>query len=265
MARLALSQSGEEHAPAILFLHASPLSSRMWEPQLAGLSAFHCLAHDLPGHGRSAALGMLPLDELAAELALLISRHAVGGRAHVVGLSYGGVVAQALLANAPNCVNRVLLSGTSARLGAVMSAVLRIYLKLNQPLLNMLRADQLARLLSLQFGIPPAYLHQLSAEMKRVDPAVMVAIIQQSYTSIPTQGNLSNDTLIAVGGRETPFARIMAHRLVRSITGAQGILLPKLGHLWNLEEPELFNRIAGAWFNQGILPQDIGYRTLRPD
>ena len=57
-----LYESGDPAAPAILFLHGSPLSGRMWQPQLDSLTEFHCLAPDLPGHGLSAAMGTQPMD-----------------------------------------------------------------------------------------------------------------------------------------------------------------------------------------------------------
>ena len=45
---LYLYEAGDATAPAILFLHGSPLSGRMWLPQLERLAEFHCLAPDLP-------------------------------------------------------------------------------------------------------------------------------------------------------------------------------------------------------------------------
>ena len=111
-----LYESGDPAAPAILFLHGSPLSGRMWQPQLDSLTEFHCLAPDLPGHGLSSTTGALPMDDLVRELAELIKSKSHSGKAHVVGHSYGGVVAQALISGAPEVVESAILSGTSATL-----------------------------------------------------------------------------------------------------------------------------------------------------
>jgi len=59
-----IRESGEVALPAILFLHGSPLSGRMWAPQLESLADFHCLAPDLPGHGMSASLGDVSMDDI---------------------------------------------------------------------------------------------------------------------------------------------------------------------------------------------------------
>jgi hypothetical protein len=57
--------------------------------------------------------------------------------------------------------------------------------------------------------------------------------------------------LVAVGGKETPFARSMARKLVSQIPGAEGILIPGLGHVWNMQDPQLFAQVARAWFIEG--------------
>ena len=120
--QLTLRDSGPADAPAILFLHASPLSGRMWLPQFERLTEFYCMAPDLPGHGGSAAIP-LSMPDTVQRLADLIHQKAAGGRAHVVGLSFGGVVAQALMVAAPDSVDHVILSGTSTRLGKTLVAL----------------------------------------------------------------------------------------------------------------------------------------------
>ena len=252
-----LYESGDPASPAILFLHGSPLSGRMWQPQLETLTEFHCLAPDLPGHGLSSALGALPMEELVLDLASLIRSKSPSGKAHVVGLSYGGVVAQALLSRSPEVVDRAILSGTSASLSPFMTGVFKVYLKLNEPILKLMRPEQLGKLLMLQFGIPPRYAEMLGEDMKHMDPALMVKILMLSYLDIQTPVSTAIPVLVAVGGRETPFAKSMARKLVRQIPGAKGILLSGLGHVWNMQDPQLFARIARGWFNSGSIPEGM--------
>ena len=116
-------ESGDPATPAILFLHGSPLSGRMWQPQFETLTEFHCLAPDLPGHGLSSQMGNMPTDELVDNLAQFIRLKSPSGKAHGVGLSYGGVLAQALLSGAPGVVERAILSGTSGKLSNFMKKV----------------------------------------------------------------------------------------------------------------------------------------------
>ena len=258
-----LYESGDPAAPAILFLHGSPLSGRMWQPQLDSLTEFHCLAPDLPGHGLSSTTGALPMDDLVRELAELIKSKSHSGKAHVVGHSYGGVVAQALISGAPEVVESAILSGTSPRLSPFMTKVFEIYLKINEPILKIMRPEQLGKLLAFQFGIPAGYTRILADDMKRMDPGLMVQVLMQSYLDIRTPVDTSIPVLVAVGGKETPFARSMARSLVRQIPAARGIKLPGLGHVWNLQDPQLFAEVIRTWvINRKIpgslLPHQIG-------
>jgi pimeloyl-ACP methyl ester carboxylesterase len=92
-AGLHVYESGAVGAPVLLFLHGSPLSGRMWLPQLEVLAEFHCLAPDLPEHGLSQAVRPFSMDDCVRRLGSLVREAAPGGRTYVVGLSFGGVVA----------------------------------------------------------------------------------------------------------------------------------------------------------------------------
>lgn len=86
----------------------------MWSAHLDGLaSRFHCLAPDLPGFGRSNELAPLSLDETADFLAEFIEGHVPTGRAHIVGLSYGGSVVFAMLDRCPERIDRAVIDGAA--------------------------------------------------------------------------------------------------------------------------------------------------------
>jgi pimeloyl-ACP methyl ester carboxylesterase len=256
-----LYESGDPKAPAILFLHGSPLSGRMWQPQLETLTEFHCLAPDLPGHGLSSQMGAMPVSDMVNSLAQMIRSKSSSGKANVVGLSYGGVVAQALISGAPEVVERAILSGTSGRLSNFMTKVFRVYLKINEPILKIMRPEQLGKLLAFQFGIPSKYTEVLGEDMKRMDPGLMVEVLTQSYLDIRTPVTTTIPVLVAVGGKETPFAKSMARSLVRQIPGARGIVIPGLGHVWNMQDPQLFAKVVRAWFNEGLLPEEFDLKN----
>jgi pimeloyl-ACP methyl ester carboxylesterase len=245
---LQIHQAGNPDKPAIVFLHGSPLSGKMWLPNIASLQDFHCLAPDLPGHGQSSQTGVWEMNRLVDELAKIIRTHAKNGNAHIVGLSYGGVVAQALISRHPEVVDKAILSGTSARLSPFMTRVFKLYLNLNKPLIKLLPASWLGKLLSLQFGIPQEHLGDLADDMKRIDPDVMTGTLLASYLGIQTPTHSDKEILVIAGEKETPFAKAMARQLTAQIPGAQGIIIPKLGHVWNLQDPVLFGRVLRWWF-----------------
>ena len=103
-----------DRRPTIVFLHGTRLTGASWAAQVAALGdAFHCLAPDLLGHGRSEG-GPFTLDGAADFVVELIAREAHGGRAILVGQSLGGYVAMAAAARAPERISGLVLAGATA-------------------------------------------------------------------------------------------------------------------------------------------------------
>lgn len=250
-------EAGAVDAPAILFLHGSPLSGRMWLPQLERLTEFHCLVPDLPEHGQSAHIGPFRMEDTVSRLADLIRRSTPEGIAHIVGLSFGGVVAQAMMVQAPEVVGHVVLSGTSARLGPLLLAALRLQVSLSKPLLTWLSPDQLSALTAIQMGVPRQYRALLGEDMRRVPAEALTRFLTATYAEIVTPPEPPAPVLVAVGGKETPVARAMARRLCRAMAGARGVMIPGAGHLWNLQFPDLFAEVVRAWVTDQPLPEGL--------
>jgi 3-oxoadipate enol-lactonase len=90
----------------------------MWGPQLPAVAErFRVVRVDARGHGRSPAPpGPYDIDDLADD-ALAVLDDLEVGRAHLVGLSLGGMTAMRIAAREPARVDRVVVMCTSARLG----------------------------------------------------------------------------------------------------------------------------------------------------
>jgi 3-oxoadipate enol-lactonase len=86
-----------------------------WEPVLAALAVeFHVIAYDHRGHGGSPApAGPYVIDDLAQDVLALLDGYHVA-RAHLVGLSLGGMVAQLIAARQPHRVDQLVLLCTAA-------------------------------------------------------------------------------------------------------------------------------------------------------
>jgi 3-oxoadipate enol-lactonase len=93
-------------------------TTAMWEPQVAALAErFRVVRYDHRGHGGSPAPGgPYELADLGGDVLALLDTLGIE-RAHVGGLSLGGMVAMWLAVNAPERVDRLALVCTSAKLG----------------------------------------------------------------------------------------------------------------------------------------------------
>jgi pimeloyl-ACP methyl ester carboxylesterase len=221
----------------------------MWQPQLDLLKDFHCVAPDLPGHGQSASIKRFEMKDLVESLADLIRTTSPTGKTHVVGLSFGGVVAQGLMVHAPELVDHVILSGTATR----MNKLLILTQALNGPIMRLLSPNQLAALVSSQFGIPDKFKESLREDMRQFSVDAFMQVMW-TYGEIVMPSKTTSPTLIAVGEKETFFAKAAARSLCRGIPGAKGILVPGVGHVWNLQAPELFADMVRAWLQDLPLP-----------
>ncbi|MGW2226929.1 alpha/beta fold hydrolase [Streptomyces formicae] len=103
--------------PLLLCLHGIGSSSAAFAPQLAELSAYvRIIAWDAPGYAKSPdPAHPLDLDGFADAAAEVIRAH--GTSAHVLGVSWGGVIALRLAARHPELVESLIVAGSSAGSG----------------------------------------------------------------------------------------------------------------------------------------------------
>lgn len=253
--------SGDKDSPvtkparSIVLLHGGGLSGRMWEPQLAHLPEYHCVVPDLPEQGRSAHIKPFSLDDAAERVADLISERCAGGKAHVVGLSLGGAVALTLMRHKPEVVDRVIVSGTAAGFGRTLGAVSKV----SAGMYKWFRPDTLVDMSMRQFRIPSEYREMLREDMViGMEPTFVRNITDALMTmQLPTASN--SPLLAAVGERETRPAKQAARKIAAAVPGAQAVIVPEAGHVWNLERPQLFSDMVRAWCEGNPLP-----RGLRP-
>lgn len=109
--------SGRPDAPVVVFSNSLGSTHRMWDAQLATFEErFRVVRYDTRGHGQSPVPdGPYSIDDLADDVIALLDALDVE-RAHVVGLSLGGMTAMRLAARNPERVDRLALLCTGAQL-----------------------------------------------------------------------------------------------------------------------------------------------------
>lgn len=108
---------GPDEAPPVLLLGSLGSTLAMWEPQVEGLAGdLRLIRADLRGHGASPTPpGPYAIEDLGGDAVALLDRLELE-RAHLVGLSLGGMIAQWVAAHHPERVDRLALLATSTRL-----------------------------------------------------------------------------------------------------------------------------------------------------
>ena len=118
-AKLHEEGSGE---PLVL-LHCLGVDHRFWDFARPLASWFRLIRYDLPGHGSSPVPpGSYGIADLAEQLREILDRNGIA-RAHVAGISLGGLIAQQFAAAHPECVDRLMLVDTTPRYTDEMRAM----------------------------------------------------------------------------------------------------------------------------------------------
>lgn len=110
-----LVRTGPRGGTPVVLIHPVELDLTYWDRQIEALcNDYDVVAFDLPGHGQTlGSSNDWTLDKAAALLGEVI-RATGAGKAHLVGLSVGGMIAQALTLNQPDLVRSLSLIDTAA-------------------------------------------------------------------------------------------------------------------------------------------------------
>jgi len=246
-------ESGDPSGPAAVFLHGLGGRRTNWDPQLASLSDLRrCCAVDLPGYGDSAGSpGSLP--EIAAEVAEWIGTLG-GGPVDVVGLSFGGMVAQHLTLDHPHLVRTLSLLDTSPAFG--LDGVTTPQGWLDSRIKAIRDPDSSApRVEAVVAGLvgasATAEVRSTMVESTRAVPAATMEAACRALIGHDTRGRLHEITapvLVMVGEEDDETPPSYAGAIATAIRDAELVVVPGAGHLLNLEDPETVNeRLRRHW------------------
>lgn len=232
-------RDGSVDAAPVILLHGLMGSRLSWEAQLGELGTHRTIAWDMPGYGNSLALGITDFGGLA----LAVDRFAdtIGTESyHLVGISFGGMIAQYTAAGGHERVRSLSLLATSACFG-----------------LDGTRPDEWrrARLAPLDAGIEPVDLAEqvlraiggpglsdraLAGQVAAASRVTSVALRASidcllTHDSRSVLDTIATPTLCLVGTEddETPpgYMRHLADR----IPDARQVAIHGAGHLLNVE------------------------------
>jgi pimeloyl-ACP methyl ester carboxylesterase len=252
-------ESGRPGSAAVVFVHGGGPNARMWHLHFDRLAGkLHCLAPDLPGFGRSNHLPSLSLRETADPIAQLIEARASAGRAHVVGLSYGGSVVLAMLERHPDRVDRAVIDGAAVLplWGGCGDRFAQLGTTSISPIVN---ARPVAALLSV------VGLRELGIELSSASPGAFRRAYKEGFTAPPSRAELDAQcpTLLVAGEKEATvrasnaaLAELMPHAIARFVPG--------LGHAWFAWRPDLHVRMVEAWLTGEALPEELKMEAPSP-
>ena len=236
---------GRRDGHVLVLSNSLGTTQELWDRQLHELAErFYVLTYDHPGHGAS-DLPERPctVEALAHGLLELLDELDVG-RVSFCGVSLGGMVGMALALEAPERVERLVLSCTSAHLGPPEAWAQRA---------RTVRTDGMEAIADTVVG------RWFTPEFSRTEPET-VARFRATLASTPPEGyarcceavgawdareqiSAISAPALVVAGAEDPATPIEHAELVASrIPGARLHVLEGAAHLANVEQAEEFTQ-----------------------
>lgn len=224
----------------VMLLHAFPLGAAQWSAQMEALAAagWRAVAPELaPG----------PTVDAMADAVVALADELGLGTFVLGGLSMGGYVTFALLRRHRERVRAVVLADTRAIP--------------DTPEVAQRRTDQMARLASEGIGflvegslgsLPgpftraerPEAMARIRALMEAGDAATLAAwlgAMRERPDSVPDLPSLDLPALVIVGDEDPVSPPEEAGAMADALPNARLEVIPRCGHLTNLEDPEAFN------------------------
>lgn len=243
--------------PALVLLHGFASDSRAWQPQLDQLSsAFSVIAWDAPGAGVSPdPPGAFGFADWADALAGLLDALDVE-TAHVLGLSWGGVLAQEFYRRHPGRTTSLILADTYAGWAGSLgedAAARRLQSSLDD--LALPPVEFAERFLPSMFGPTPpaeavATLGALIADRHPAGFERMATELARANT-LDLLPRIQVPTLLLWGDRDVRSPIAIGRAIEAAIPGARLVVLEGAGHASNLDRPTEFNA-AVAEFLRGL-------------
>ena len=241
--------SAGEKAP-IVFLHGVGSDKSVWRPQLQHFSQERrAVAFDYPGYGESDPAPEGTTRESYAAAILSGMRELGLQRAHICGLSLGGVVAIAMHAQSPDACASLILADTFAdhpdgqaiyERGVAASSNMRALAESRVDVLLAQPAD-------------PAVRTEVIETMARIDPAAYLTGAAAVWLADQRERvhEIRVPALILCGAEDRITPPALSNALAKLIPAAQSATIERAGHLTNLEQPAEFNAVVGA-FVRGV-------------
>jgi pimeloyl-ACP methyl ester carboxylesterase len=240
--RIAFTRAGV--GPALVMLHGAPSDSRTWQWMLPDLSRDHTvIAWDAPGFGQSSEIDdSWRAPRFADALAAFVAALGVE-RPHLVGHSFGTMVALSLFARHPSVpASLVLIGGYAGWAGS-------------------LPPDEVARRVEMFVGMaelgdafdPKSYPGLFSELIPADRDAVLTAMMRENIRPAtiraagyigaetdlrPVLPTVNVPTLVLHGQADARSPLANAEALHAAISTSQLVVLPKLGHACVVEDPE---------------------------
>lgn len=256
---LYIEENNQENEKSIVFLHGYSMAGWMWNEQVKAFPDYHCIVPDLPEHGRSCDIRPFNIKNAALEVIDIINEQTQDGKAHLVGMSMGAQVILEILNTAPEVVDHAFISGAVVNINppsetflGLLDYLINIYVPAKNDNLSI---GSYIR----SYGIPRDLIKKFKESTYIIPFESAENMIRESMLfDLPSNlENIDVPVLVMAGEKDYGVIKEHARDLVDTLPNSKAYLAPGVGHMWNMESPELFNQVLNSWIAGQSLPNSL--------
>lgn len=244
--KINMVRAGPRGGTPVVLVHPVGLDLTYWDRQIETLRATHdVMAYDLPGHGGTpGGPADWTFDKAAATLARLVASLDAGA-AHVVGISVGGMIAQAFALARPDLTGSLVLIGTAASFPEAGRTALRARAALARSGgMPAVLPSTIARwFMPGTVADRPDIIDRVAKSLLANDPEVHAAMWDMIATLdfVGRLDRITCPTLVLVGDSDPSCPPSAARALQDGIKGSRLAIVPQASHMVILEHPARIN------------------------
>lgn len=233
--------------PDLMVLHPAGLDHSFMGRLIEAAAATHrVIGVDLRGHADSpAASSQTTLSDFVDDVHSVVQAHCAGP-ARVLGLSFGGMLAQMLALDHPQDVAALVLCGCGASFAPEVRPVLRARgaLALEQGMQAIVQST-IERWFTPTFRLDPQ-VDRVRERLLSNRPANWAAVWNAISTldALPRLPQLRVPTLVVAGEQDVATPPAASAALAEAIAGARLALLPGAPHMMQIESPAAFEAVV---------------------
>lgn len=240
----------------VVLLHAFPLNSTLWRPQVdRAPTGWRFVAPDLPGFGASVLPAAHSMEAMAREVLNVLDEQGID-RAVIGGMSMGGYVTLALYRLAPERFTGMVLADTRATADNDQQKEAR------RRMIDLVRdkgpaavADEmLPKLLGETShrerpGVASNVREMIEGNSRDAIAGAVEAMMTRP-DSRPLLSHISVPTLVVCGTEDVLTPPSDSEALHAGIAGSRLVQIPGAGHLSSIEAPEEFSSALSAFLGE---------------
>ncbi|MFF2091379.1 alpha/beta fold hydrolase [Paenibacillus sp. NPDC058174] len=247
---------GKADNPLMLFIHGGGVSGWMWDEQIRHFSPhYHCVAPDLPEHGKSRDGSPFSIKASAEHLLQRIEAIGAGKMVILIGFSLGAQIAVQMVSLRPDLIHYAIINSALVIPMPSMKRWIPLSVRLTFPLI---RNRTFSRLQAKQLYLNRNQFNNYYEESCRLQQNSLVRILEENMSfELPANFHIAQSKLlITVGEKEKAVMQKSAALLARNNPRCIGVVIPGIGHGISLAKPEYFNQMIEHWLDNGQVPHD---------